>query len=1509
MLSLAQCHKKSLMSDSSNQSLGFLLQTFLILRAIFRREDNPQIRWKDGHLYLDRKELITRGVGLSDSQLADRIRELARRTGLFHSSAHALAGVWRDELSKRALSASELIKCGQVAAFQRDPHEIDLVKRWRAEFMPRLATQLYSLNAVERFDESATSEDWEKKTELAPLMEDWPRRVLEDPYWKYAEAPLPEMEPLALDDVWVDLFLSDPLESLEEERLAEYFELRDERQRWLTEPAAFVLERIYGATALIGPPGCGKTTLLKWFARQMISNPHGRFLLPLFVPLRKYAQSRLGPAASSPGSLLEFALRQCGITHPAQLRMWMTTISYLTVGERNRVLIMLDGWDEVPVENRDLLLKEIDDLAYGFSVIITSRPSGFPRLLPVSHFYEIASLSHDNSERLIRRWFAAVGTADQAEAVLHLLDEHPDLRRLARNPFLLSLLCGSSSWRTEHSAISRTSIYRHAIDLIVAHHNRHYARAITSVELRQVERLALWLQADAPNAPRYVFDRATAQLYLNETATLETILPSRLLSQLRLDQESFHFLHTTFQEYLAARGLLAEPPARLAQRMQKWAYDLGWQEILCFAAAEAGEKKIKQVIWQRLAAMAQRPDRYGLIFVRLARFIVEAGVDDGGSRLLGVDVREELWHAINRGIEVNAFVDAYAELDPLGLLNRIERHLSEPCDSVTKIRYLRARGRVRSRESSQALVNTVLYGDDRAAAIATNYSYRVLDADGFNALRAAVSDESLSEQQRIRALRTLAGSRDSHIVGALKQIAAENSTAREPLPIEAIKALGRIGDSAASAALSELLSETTDSTRQVLLISVLGQARDPVSRDRLLDEIVSRLPDDPLVPAALEALVAKPFYEGTETVAELLKCEDLKVRAAAALAIGNSARTVYGQQLGRIALEDEDRSVRIAALQSLVNQGGPQSIYQLAQIVNDGSRGEDEQARALATSLLIFARLNAARDAAAISVLSRLTLAALQTPRGPLAFEAVSHAHLLGTEIVERLVEICQDEEASNAVREESCRSLARILRYREHEVKSKMEAVLPALLRLDPNATNDEEQPIIDPHARLAQAAADALAEINPERLLQEPGTTSRNALAAFSVRTGCLVFEDRIIGAHGGAFAGETETSDGASGNLESSRISGGDRMLDKAQIFLSYAREDEAKVKALYRELTEAGLNIWMDTERLVPGQQWPSEIERALKHSDVVIICLSHVSIQKRGFMQRELKKTLDRLQEKLETDIYLIPARLDDCEIPESLSNIQWVDLFKEGGTGQLIRAIRTALSPAEGSKRPYPISGGTRVIPKSKDSKIKILLLSANPAGTGTLKLDEETREIMAKVRASAHHNIIQIVTAGAVRPDDLLQAMNEHEPHVVHFSGHGSRDEGILVCDETGNAKAIGGDALAALFESTQSNVQVVVLNACYSRPQAEAIATVVPCVIGMKGTIGDRAARAFAASFYSALGFGHSVAVAFKQGLARLKLEGIQVEGVLQSDIPNLITRSDVNASEIVPVTAEQT
>ena len=129
----------------------------------------------------------------------------------------------------------------------------------------------------------------------------------------------------------------------------------------------------------------------------------------------------------------------------------------------------------------------------------------------------------------------------------------------------------------------------------------------------------------------------------------------------------------------------------------------------------------------------------------------------------------------------------------------------------------------------------------------------------------------------------------------------------------------------------------------------------------------------------------------------------------------------------------------------------------------------------------------------------------------------------------------------------------------------------------------------------------------------------------------------------------------------------------------IFLSYAREDEEEVENLYQKLSDARFKPWMDKKDILPGERWKTSIQKAVRRSDFFLVCLSANSIDKRGWIQREIKQALDIWQEKLDSDIYLIPLRLEDCDVPKSLSDFQWVNLFEEDGWTRLVKAIRVGM--------------------------------------------------------------------------------------------------------------------------------------------------------------------------------------------------------------------------------------
>ena len=170
----------------------------------------------------------------------------------------------------------------------------------------------------------------------------------------------------------------------------------------------------------------------------------------------------------------------------------------------------------------------------------------------------------------------------------------------------------------------------------------------------------------------------------------------------------------------------------------------------------------------------------------------------------------------------------------------------------------------------------------------------------------------------------------------------------------------------------------------------------------------------------------------------------------------------------------------------------------------------------------------------------------------------------------------------------------------------------------------------------------------------------------------------------------------------------------------------------------------------------------------------------------------------------------------------------------------------------------------------------KILVLAANPQSTPGLRLDEEVRSIQRSIQMARERDLFQIVSEWAVRTEDLIQALMSHQPHIVHFIGHGSGAQGLVLDDGKGQAKRVSTRALARLFQQVTS-VECVLLNACYSDTQAKAICQFVSCVVGMNQPIGDPAAINFSRGFYTALGHGKAYEAAYEMGRTAIDLEGI--------------------------------
>jgi len=195
-------------------------------------------------------------------------------------------------------------------------------------------------------------------------------------------------------------------------------------------------------------------------------------------------------------------------------------------------------------------------------------------------------------------------------------------------------------------------------------------------------------------------------------------------------------------------------------------------------------------------------------------------------------------------------------------------------------------------------------------------------------------------------------------------------------------------------------------------------------------------------------------------------------------------------------------------------------------------------------------------------------------------------------------------------------------------------------------------------------------------------------------------------------------------------------------------------------------------------------------------------------------------------------------------------------------------------------------AGENMYLGKKERSIIKILFLAANPSDTTRLRLDEESRAIDQALRQTEFRDRFEVEQHWAVRVTDVQGLLLRHQPDVVHFSGHGSKTDAIILEDNSGTSRPVSAHALSQLFSVLKDNIRCVLLNACYSVQQAKAIAQHIDCVIGMSDSIGDLAAIGFATAFYQALGYGRDVKTAFDLGCLQIDLEGLD-----EQDTPKLL------------------
>jgi hypothetical protein len=132
----------------------------------------------------------------------------------------------------------------------------------------------------------------------------------------------------------------------------------------------------------------------------------------------------------------------------------------------------------------------------------------------------------------------------------------------------------------------------------------------------------------------------------------------------------------------------------------------------------------------------------------------------------------------------------------------------------------------------------------------------------------------------------------------------------------------------------------------------------------------------------------------------------------------------------------------------------------------------------------------------------------------------------------------------------------------------------------------------------------------------------------------------------------------------------------------VFLIYAHSDKKAVHKLYRHLIRDHVKTWLDEKELMPGQNWKHEIRQAILRSDFVVICLSKQFNKQGGFRHEELRIALGKAKTVAEDNVFLIPARLERCHLPEAVHPWQCVDLYEVDGYKKLLKTLKQAMSSA-----------------------------------------------------------------------------------------------------------------------------------------------------------------------------------------------------------------------------------
>jgi len=435
------------------------------------------------------------------------------------------------------------------------------------------------------------------------------------------------------------------------------------------------LERFSGSALIQGDPGSGKTTLLSVSAALIAAGAHRVFGVPLLLPCRSYLTlyRRHGDSSvvrSVVRHVGEFDADECNDL-ARRLERWasyrMVTRGAEAAAEMAPILLV-DGLDELGDVPPGECLEALAKAAGLLPVIFTSRPGEPPRELPSAEVLAVQPLDLRAAKQLTENLLSAAA----ADILRKHLDEYPELRDLARNPFILTALCGLAKHPGGRELpTGRIGLYEAILQAVGEHFDARNGTSGQSfaVSRRLIERLALGLLCDVPDAPRLEFSQEdVARLGLPADLLPEVVSPSRLARRTQSTSMRFEFLHASMHEYLASTGLLykaqAEEDAWLP--MLRHPHHVFWRSGWAAIASIAGERDDPEEV-DSLAAgltgLAGGKDRFGVLATIAATATAACAGRNSGMEELRKRLKRQLEELLARFPRIEQLRQAKSLLD------------------------------------------------------------------------------------------------------------------------------------------------------------------------------------------------------------------------------------------------------------------------------------------------------------------------------------------------------------------------------------------------------------------------------------------------------------------------------------------------------------------------------------------------------------------------------------------------------------------------------------------------------------------------------------------------------------------------------------------------------------------------------------------------------------------------------------------------------------------------------